>query len=80
MVASGSDCGGDCWSFQQVGIPVPSFRQDPLAYHSRTHHTNMDVYEHLVPADLRQAAIIVATVLSNTAMHGEMLARLPPRK
>ena len=77
MVADRSDCGGDCRTFEQVGIPTPSFKQDPLDYDSRTHHTNMDTYEHLVPEDLKQAAIVVATILYNTAMRDQMLPRLP---
>lgn len=77
MVAGRSDCGGDCWTFEQVGIPTPSFKQDTLAYDSRTQHTNMDVFEHLVPEDLKQAATVVATIVYNTAMHDEMLPRLP---
>ncbi len=77
MVAARSDCGGDCGSFEQVGIPTPSFRQDPLEYDTRTHHTSMDTYERLIPEDLRQAAIIVATMLYNTAMRDQMLPRMP---
>ena len=77
MVAERKDCGGDCASFEQAGIPVPSFKQDPLNYESQTHHTNMDTYEHLIPEDLRQAAVVVASVLYSTAMHDQMLARLP---
>jgi hypothetical protein len=77
MVADRADCGGDCQTFAQVGIPTPSFKQDPLDYASRTHHTNMDTYEHLIPEDLKQAAIVVATVLYNTAMRDRMLPRLP---
>jgi carboxypeptidase Q len=37
----------------------------------------MDTYEHLIPEDLKQAAIVVATVLYNTAMRDQMLPRLP---
>src|SRR5207302_8075724 len=77
MVSSRSDCGGDCWTFEQVGIPTPSFRQDPLDYDSRTRRTDMDTFEHLLPEDLRQAAIVVATLVSNTAMYPDMLPRLP---
>ncbi len=78
MVAARGDCGGDCRTFEQVGIPTPSFKQDPLDYDTRTHHTNMDTYEHLIPEDLRQAAIVVATMLYNTAMCDRMLPRMTP--
>ena len=72
---TGTDCGGDCRPFAEVGLPTPVFRHDPLDYDTRTHHTNMDTYEHLIPADLRQAAVVVATMLYNTAMREEMLPR-----
>jgi carboxypeptidase Q len=35
----------------------------------------MDTYEHLIPGDLQQAAIVVATMLYDTAMREEMLPR-----
>jgi carboxypeptidase Q len=75
MVSPNTDCGGDCRPFAEVGLPTPVFRHDPLDYDTRTHHTNMDTYEHLIPDDLRQAAVIVATMLYNTAMRKEMLPR-----
>jgi hypothetical protein len=75
MVASASDCGGDCRPFAEVGIPAPIFKQDPLDYSTRTQHTNMDTYEYLVPDDLRQASLVVAAMLYNTAMRDRMLPR-----
>jgi len=75
MVSPRTDCGGDCRPFSEVGLPTPVFRHDPLDYDTRTHHTNMDTYEHLIPDDLRQAAVVVATMLYNTAMREEMLPR-----
>jgi hypothetical protein len=77
MVSPRTDCGGDCRPFAEVGLPTPVFRHDPLDYDTRTHHTNMDTYEHLIPDDLRQAAVVVATMLYNTAMREEMLPRPP---
>jgi len=77
MVSPGTDCGGDCRPFAEVGLPTPVFKHDPLDYDTRTHHTNMDTYEHLIPDDLRQAAVVVATMLYNTAMREEMLPRPP---
>jgi Zn-dependent M28 family amino/carboxypeptidase len=75
MVGPREDCGGDCRPFMDAGIPAPSFKQDPLEYDTRTHHTNMDTYERLVAADLQQAAVVVATMLYNTAMRDELLPR-----
>lgn len=48
-------------SFDAVGIPGFQFIQDEIEYNTRTHHTNMDTYDHLVAADLTQAATVVAT-------------------
>lgn len=62
-------------AFDAVGIPGFQFIQDPLEYNTRTHHTNMDTYDHLVPADLQQAAMVVAAFVYNTAMRDEKLPR-----
>jgi Zn-dependent M28 family amino/carboxypeptidase len=71
-----SNTGGtDHLSFDAVGIPGFQFIQDPIEYDTRTHHTNMDTYDHLVPEDLKQAAIIVAAIVYNTAMRNEKLPR-----
>jgi len=76
-VAVRADCGSDCASFHEVGIPAPSFIQDPLDYETRNAHTNIDTYERLQPEDLRQAAMVVATFLYNTAMRDGTLPRKP---
>lgn len=70
-------CPGDCRPFLQAGIPAPGVIQDPLEYDTRTHHTNSDTYDRLVPEDLRQAAVVVATLLYNTAMRDQLLPRMP---
>ena len=75
MVGPRDDCGGDCRPFKDAGIPTPSFKQDPLEYDTRTHHTNMDTYERLVAADLQQASVVVATMVYNTAMRSDLLPR-----
>ncbi|MGB7585733.1 MAG: M20/M25/M40 family metallo-hydrolase, partial [Terriglobales bacterium] len=72
------DTGGtDHLSFDAVGIPGFQFIQDPLDYGSRTHHSNMDTYERLQPADLAQAATVEAIFVYNTAMRDQMLPRKP---
>ena len=44
------DTGGtDHQSFDAVGFPGFQFIQDPLDYETRTHHSNMDMYERLQP-------------------------------
>jgi carboxypeptidase Q len=64
-------------SFDAVGIPAFQFIQDPVEYHTRTHHTNMDSYDHLMADDLKQAAVIVAAFVYNTATRNDMLPRKP---
>jgi carboxypeptidase Q len=61
--------------FQQAGLPGFQFIQDPRDYDSRTHHTNLDTYEHLSAPDLKQAAVVEAIFLYNTAMRDQMLPR-----
>lgn len=67
--------GTDHLAFDAVGIPGFQFIQDALEYDTRTHHTNMDTYDHLVPDDLKQAAVIVATFVYNTAQRDEKIPR-----
>jgi len=69
--------GTDHLSFDAVGIPGFQFIQDPLDYETRTHHSNMDVYEELRPADLKQAATVEAIFVYNAAMRDPMLPRKP---
>jgi carboxypeptidase Q len=69
--------GTDHESFDAVGIPGFQFIQDELDYGSRTHHSNMDVYERLQPGDLAQAATVEAIFVYNTAMRDLMLPRKP---
>ena len=69
--------GTDHEAFDAIGIPGFQFIQDPLDYESRTHHSNMDVYEELSPGDLAQAAVVEATFVYNAAMRDQMLPRKP---
>jgi carboxypeptidase Q len=73
--------GTDHVSFDEVGLPAFQFIQDPIEYDSRTHHTNMDVYERIQPADPKQMAVIVASFAYQTANAEELLPRKPlPKK
>ena len=72
--------GTDHLSFDAVGIPGFQFIQDPVEYETRTHHSNMDVYDRLQAEDLKQAAVIVASFVYNTAMRDEKLPRKPIEK
>ncbi|HEX4932289.1 MAG TPA: hypothetical protein VFV33_03865, partial [Gemmatimonadaceae bacterium] len=67
--------GSDYVAFDEVGIPAFQFIQDRLEYNSRTHHSNMDVYDRVQREDLVQMAIVTATFAYNTAMRGEKLPR-----
>ena len=67
--------GTDHQSFDGVGIPGFQFIQDPIEYDTRTHHTNMDTYDHLVPDDLKQAATVIAAFVYNTAQRDEKIPR-----
>lgn len=67
----------DHLSFDAVGIPGFQFIQDQIDYESRTHHSNMDTYDHLLPEDLKQAATILAAFVYHTAMRSEMMPRKP---
>jgi Zn-dependent M28 family amino/carboxypeptidase len=71
-----SNTGGtDHLAFDGVGIPGFQFIQDQIEYNTRTHHTNMDTYDHLVPDDLKQAATIVAAFVYNTAQRDQKIPR-----
>ena len=72
--------GTDHLSFDAVGIPGFQFIQDPIEYETRTHHSNMDVYDRLQTDDLKQIAVIVAGFVYDAAMRDQMLPRKPIEK
>jgi carboxypeptidase Q len=74
MRATGST---DHVSFDAVGLPGFQFIQDPLEYATRTHHSNMDLYDRLQAGDLEQAAAVMAWTVYNAATRPEMLPRKP---
>ena len=71
--------GTDHLSFDAVGIPGFQFIQDEMDYSTLTHHSNVDVYEHIRPDDMKQAAVIMASFVYNTAMRDDMLPLKPLR-
>jgi hypothetical protein len=77
-VRHGNTGGTDHLSFDRVGIPGFNFIQDPIAYGTITHHTYLDVYDHLELEDLKQAAVVVAATVYHLAMRDEMMPRKPP--
>ena len=72
--------GTDHLSFDQVGLPGFQFIQDEVEYERMTHHSNMDVYDHAVPADLMQASAVIASIVYHAANRPDLLPRkeLPP--
>jgi Zn-dependent M28 family amino/carboxypeptidase len=77
------DTGGtDHLAFHGVGVPGFQFIQDAVSYSTRTHHSNMDVWDHAVADDLKQASVIMASFVWHTAQRAERLPRheVPPRR
>jgi hypothetical protein len=69
--------GTDHLSYDAVGLPGFQFIQDEVEYNSRTHHSNMDVYERVQANDMMRNAVIVASFVYNTANRDEKLPRKP---
>ncbi|HEY3742614.1 MAG TPA: M20/M25/M40 family metallo-hydrolase [Bryobacteraceae bacterium] len=70
--------GTDHTSFTWIGLPGFGFVQDPMEYGTRTHHSNMDVYDRVQPGDLMQSSAIMAWFVYNTANRAEMMPRIDP--
>ena len=64
-------------AFDEVGLPAFQFIQDQVEYSTRTHHTNMDVYDRLQPSELIQNAVIVASFVYHAANRAQKLPRKP---
>jgi len=60
----------------RLGLPAFQFIQDPLDYETVVHHSNVDTYDHLRPADMRQASVVLATLLLDAADADKPLPRL----
>jgi carboxypeptidase Q len=69
--------GTDHLSYDAVGLPGFQFIQDEVEYDSRTHHSNMDMYERIQATDMMRNAVIVASFVYNTANRDEKLPRKP---
>jgi len=65
----------DHMSFIGVGLPGFEFIQDPVDYESRTHHTVLDVGDYLLEDDLKQAAIVTASVAYHLATRDGLVPR-----
>jgi len=62
--------------FNNLGLPGFQFVQDRKEMDDRIAHTNMDVYERLIPEGLMQSAVVFATFAYHTAMRDELLPRV----
>ena len=51
----------------EIGLPAFQFIQDPLDYDSRAHHSSVDTFDRLRAEDLRQASVIMASLLLSAA-------------
>ncbi len=71
-----SNRGSDHLQFDRAGLPGFQFLQDRIDYRERTWHYNMDVYDHVVPEDLK----INAVVMASFAYHAAMREKKFPRK
>ena len=69
--------GTDHLSFDAVGIPGFQFIQDQVEYETRTHHSNMDVWERLQAGDMMKNAVIVASFVYHAANRDTALPRKP---
>jgi len=73
-----SNTGGtDHQAFDGIGLPGFQFIQDEIEYDTRTHHSNMDVFDRIQADDMKQAATIMAAFVYQTAMRDEKLPRKP---
>jgi len=69
--------GTDHLAFDEVGLPGFQFIQDAVEYDTRTHHSNMDVYDRIQPSDMIQNAVIVASFVYSAANREQKLPRKP---
>jgi hypothetical protein len=73
----GNSGGSDHMTFINAGLPGFKWLNDPIEYFTTNHHTNMDLYDRIVPEDLMQAAVINACWAYLAAMRDEMIPRTP---
>lgn len=69
--------GTDHLSFDAVGLPGFQFIQDEVEYDTRTHHSNMDVWDRIQADDMKQASVIIASFVWQAATRDEKLPRKP---
>ena len=71
-----SNTGGtDHLSFDMIGLPGFQFIQDEIEYSTRTHHSNQDLFDRIQAEDMKQASVVMAAFIYNTAMLDEKIPR-----
>ena len=72
----------DHGSFENAGLPGFQLIQERLEYNSRTHHSNMDTFDHVQREDVIQQGAVAAVFAWYAANTPEKLPRkgLPPAK
>ena len=68
----------DHMSFDEVGLPGFQFVRDFMEFSTRTAHTNMDLFDHLIEDDLKQSAAVAASLIYAAAMRNEKIPRKTP--
>jgi len=67
--------GTDHLSFKFKGVPAFAFFQDAIEYINKTHHTQTDTLDKILPDDLEQASIVMAVTAYSVADLDQMLPR-----
>ena len=72
--------GTDHLSYDNIGLPGFQFIQDEIEYGTRTHHSNMDVYDRVQEEDVKQAAVIMAAFAYDAAMRDDKIPHKPAQE
>jgi carboxypeptidase Q len=75
MVVAEPTAATDHVFLSRLGLPAFQFIQDPLDYETRVHHTDLDTYDHLRIEDMKQGAVVLASVLVAAADADKPLPR-----
>ena len=67
--------GSDHLPFDAIGLPAFQFIQDQIEYRTRTWHTNQDLFDRVLPDDLKHNATVLAVFAYNAATRNEKLPR-----
>jgi Zn-dependent M28 family amino/carboxypeptidase len=72
--------GTDSTAFNHAGLPGIGGGQDSIEYGTFTHHTSLDMYERILPEDVKKDAVITASLVYHIAMRDQMMPRFPADK